>query len=91
MSSKNIVNRKFVRVKGPITLMIPSSDGDDIPIILDKEWMAPLTALAKETNTTISRYLTIEGDTEVLLEFPTSKQAMIYALHYDGHDYCPDI
>ena len=45
--------------------------------------MDPLNRLAKECNVHIKTWMAIEGDTDVLLEFDTSKQALVYALHYD--------
>jgi hypothetical protein len=80
---KNIVKRKFVRVKGPDIIIIPSNDDEDVPVIMDRHWMDPLNSLAKECNVHIKTWLSIEGDTDILLEFDTSKQALIYALHYE--------
>tara|TARA_Y100000310_G_scaffold105302_1_gene103737 strand:- start:131 stop:406 length:276 start_codon:yes stop_codon:yes gene_type:complete len=81
---KNIVNRKFVRVKGPTIMSLPSSiEGEMIDVIMDRHWMEPLTKLAEECNTNIRRWISIEDDSDILLEFDTSKQALIYALHYE--------
>ena len=79
---KNIVKRKFVRVKGPKIMKIPT-DGEDISVIMDRHWMDPLNALAKECNIHIKRWISIENESDILLEFDTSKQALIYALHYE--------
>jgi len=78
-----MMNSKFVRVKGPTVISIPNDDGEDIPVIMDRHWMDPLNRLAKECNVHIKTWMAIEGDTDVLLEFDTSKQALVYALHYD--------
>jgi hypothetical protein len=81
---KSIVKRKFVKVNGPTIMSIPSSlEGEMVDVIMDRHWMEPLSRLAKECNVHIKRWLAIEGDTDILLEFDTSKQALIYALHYE--------
>ena len=81
---KNIVNRKFVRVKGPTIMSLPSSiEGEMIDVIMDRHWMEPLTKLAEECDCKIKRWIALENDSDILLEFDTSQDALIFALKYE--------
>jgi|TARA_B100001964_G_C14032165_1_gene508778 hypothetical protein len=80
---KNIVNKHFVQVKGPAILNVPDQHGDVMPVIMDRHWMEPLSNLAKECDCKIKRWIALENDSDILLEFDTSQDALIFALKYE--------
>jgi len=45
--------------------------------------MDPLSNLAKECDCKIKRWIALENDSDILLEFDTSQDALIFALKYE--------
>tara|TARA_Y100000310_G_C20618650_1_gene782044 strand:- start:1248 stop:1538 length:291 start_codon:yes stop_codon:yes gene_type:complete len=79
---KNLINRRYVQVKAPILHVPTGDDGKVCPIIMEPNFMDSYEAEAKELGCKIVQCLMIEKTDEVLLEFPTPQQAMMFALKY---------